>query len=450
MATKDLELPEIETPLMGMSFGDDAEYGPPGQSGGGMGPGGFGGPAPGDFGMGPVGPMVATRSKLRPDGTVVDKDGRPLGTIRPEFGGMVVSPSGVILGMRFPDGSIRAPVAGDVLAAGTTVAPDGMVLMDGRPMGKLLPWNDLVVAPDGKIVGKRMGDGTVRGMRPGDLLEPATTVHPDGTVTSPDGRRLGQLRADGMVVRPDGHVLGMRTPDGAIVVPGPGDVLHPNTSVTPDGVALDAQGKPLGRVQPDGVVIAPDGTIVGMLNPDGFIGALPPPGANLFTGTTLKQGPQGFGPQVVMSAGGKVLGKLRPENNMVIGPDGQTGIGIRGPSGNIRYASVADLDPSRGPPKAFGKKAKAYGMPKGERLRGGANVPRCCGIPLGQLAKKFSNPITWPALLLFSPVLVPLGVLFGAYKGLGKLGEGCKMCGRGCDKSCMDPVRVRVIGFGLG
>ena len=105
-----------------------------------------------------------------------------------------------------------------------------------------------------------------------------------------------------MVVRPDGHILGMRTPDGAIVVPGPGDVLHPNTSVTPDGVALDAQGKPLGRVQPDGVVIAPDGTIVGMLNPDGFIGALPPPGANLFTGTTLKQGPQGFGPQVVMSA----------------------------------------------------------------------------------------------------------------------------------------------------
>ena len=68
MATKDLELPEIETPLMGMSFGDDAEYGAPG--GGGMGPGGFGGPAPGDFGMGPVGPMVATRSKLRPDGTV--------------------------------------------------------------------------------------------------------------------------------------------------------------------------------------------------------------------------------------------------------------------------------------------------------------------------------------------------------------------------------------------
>ena len=46
MATKDLELPEIETPLMGMSFGDDAEYGAPG--GGGMGPGGFGGPAPGD------------------------------------------------------------------------------------------------------------------------------------------------------------------------------------------------------------------------------------------------------------------------------------------------------------------------------------------------------------------------------------------------------------------
>merc|ERR1719352_1637489 len=169
-----------------------------------------------------------------------------------------------------------------------------------------------------------MGDGTVRGLRPGDLLEPATTVHPDG------------------------------------------------------------------------VVSAPDGTIVGMLNPDGFIGALPPPGANLFTGTTLKQGPQGFGPQVVMSAGGKVLGKLRPENNMVIGPDGQTGIGIRGPSGNIRYASVADLDPSRGPPKALGN--KAYRLPKGERLRAGASVPRCCGIPLGQIAKKFSNPITWTAL----------------------------------------------------
>ena len=45
---------------------------------------------------------------------------------------------------------------------------------------------------------------------------------------------------------------------------------------------------------------------------------------------------------------------------------------------------------------------------------------------------------------------MPLGVLFGAYKGLGKLGEGCKSCGRGCDKSCMDPVRGRVIGFGFG
>ena len=397
-ATKDLELPEIETPLMGMNpFGGD-DYDPPGQGPGGMGPGGagpggFGGPGQqrpdGDFGMGPVGPMVATRSKLRPDGTVVDKDGRPLGTIRPEFGGMVVSPSGIVLGMRFPDGSIRAPLAGDVLAAGTVVAPDGMVLMDGRPMGKLLPWNDLVVAPNGMIVGKRMGDGTVRGLRPGDALEPATTVHPDGTVTSPDGRRLGQLRADGMVVKPDGHILGMMTPNGAIVVPGPGDVLHPNSTVTPDGVALDAQGRPLGRVMPDGVVIGPDGFIVGMLNADGFIGALPPPGANLFTGTTLKPGQQ-FGPQVVLSAAGRILGKLRPENNMVMGPDGQTSIGVRGPNGSIRYASVRDLDPSRGPPKAFSQKSHSMSPAQRERARlSGMNAPRCCGIPLGKLGQKF-------------------------------------------------------------
>ena len=397
-ATKDLELPEIETPLMGMNpFGGD-DYDPPGQGPGGMGPGGagpggFGGPGQqrpdGDFGMGPVGPMVATRSKLRPDGTVVDKDGRPLGTIRPEFGGMVVSPSGIVLGMRFPDGSIRAPLAGDVLAAGTVVAPDGMVLMDGRPMGKLLPWNDLVVAPNGMIVGKRMGDGTVRGLRPGDALEPATTVHPDGTVTSPDGRRLGQLRADGMVVKPDGHILGMMTPNGAIVVPGPGDVLHPNSTVTPDGVALDAQGRPLGRVMPDGVVIGPDGFIVGMLNADGFIGALPPPGANLFTGTTLKPGQQ-FGPQLVLSAAGRILGKLRPENNMVMGPDGQTSIGVRGPNGSIRYASVRDLDPSRGPPKAFSQKSHSMSPAQRERARlSGMNAPRCCGIPLGKLGQKF-------------------------------------------------------------
>ena len=36
------------------------------------------------------------------------------------------------------------------------------------------------------------------------------------------------------------------------------------------------------------------------------------------------------------------------------------------------------------------------------------------------------------------------------YKGLGKLGEGRKMCGRGCDKSCMDPKRVRAVWVGLG
>merc|ERR1719345_548698 len=110
-----------------------------------------------------------------------------------------------------------------------------------------------------------MGDGTVRGLRPGDALEPATTIHPDGTVTSPDGRRLGQMRADGMVVKPDGHILGMMTPNGAIVIPGPGDVLHPNSTVMPDGMALD----------------------------------------------------------------------------------GQASIGVRGPSGNIRYASMQDIDPSR-------------------------------------------------------------------------------------------------------
>merc|ERR1740130_2500161 len=373
-ATKDLELPEIETPLMGMNpFGGGDDYDPPGQGHGGMGPGGhggqgpggFGGPGPhGDFGMGPVGPMVATRSKLRPDGTVVDKDGRLLGTIRPEFGGMVVSPSGIVLGMRFPDGSIRAPLAGDVLAAGTVVAPDGMVLMDGKPMGKLLPWNDLVVAPNGMIVGKRMGDGTVRRLRPGDVLEPATTIHPDGT-------------------------------------------------------ALDAQGRPLGRVMPDGVVIGPDGAPIGMINADGFIGAMPPPGANLFTGTTLKQGKQ-FGPQIVLDSLGRVLGRLSGSgNNMVMGPDGQTSIGVRGPNGNIRYASMQDLDPSRAPPKNFSGKSHSMSAAQRDRARKFGPVPRCCGIPLGKLGQKFSNPLTWPALLLFSPVLIPLGVLFGMFKGCG-------------------------------
>merc|ERR1719345_648118 len=285
-----------------------------------------------------------------------------------------------------------------------------------------------------------MGDGTVRGLRPGDALEPATTIHPDGTVTSPDGRRLGQMRADGMVVKPDGHILGMMTPNGAIVIPGPGDVLHPNSTVTPDGMALDAQGRPLGRVMPDGVVIGPDGAPIGMINADGFIGAMPPPGANLFTGTTLKQGKQ-FGPQIVLDSLGRVLGKLSGSgNNMVMGPDGQTSIGVRGPNGNIRYASMQDLDPSRGPPKNFSGKSHSMSAAQRDRARKFGPVPRCCGIPLGKLGQKFSNPLTWPALLLFSPVLIPLGVLFGMFKGCGLLGTGCKGFGRSCDKGCLDPA----------
>jgi len=352
-----------------------------------------------------------------------------------------VGPDGRIIGARFPDGSIRAPLAGDVVAANTVVAADGMVLgPDGRPMGKILPWNDLVVAFNGMIIGKRIPDGTVRGLRPGDALEPATTIHPDGTVTSPDGRRLGQMRADGMVVKPDGHILGMMTPNGAIVIPGPGDVLHPNSTVTPDGMALDAQGRPLGRVMPDGVVIGPDGAPIGMINADGFIGAMPPPGANLFTGTTLKQGKQ-FGPQIVLDSLGRVLGRLSGSgNNMVMGPDGQTSIGVRGPNGNIRYASMQDLDPSRGPPKNFSGKSHSMSAAQRDRARKFGPVPRCCGIPLGKLGQKFSNPLTWPALLLFSPVLIPLGVLFGMFKGCGLLGTGCKGFGRSCDKGCLDPA----------
>ena len=75
-----------------------------------------------------------------------------------------------------------------------------------------------------------------------------------------------------------------------------------------------------------------------------------------------------------------------------------------------------------------------------DRARKFGPVPRCCGIPLGKLGQKFSNPLTWPALLLFSPVLIPLGVLFGMFKGCGLLGTGCKGFGRSCDKGCLDPA----------
>ena len=406
----------------------------------GQGPGahddfGLSGPSP----HAPVGLIVATNTKLRPDGTVLDQNGRVIGTVRPEFGGMVVGPDGRIIGARFPDGSIRAPLAGDVVAANTVVAADGMVLgPDGRPMGKILPWNDLVVAFNGMIIGKRIPDGTVRGLRPGDMLEPNTTVHPDGTVTAPDGRVLGTLRPDGMVVKPDGHILGMRTPNGAVVVPGHGDVFHAKATVTPDGMALDADGRPLGRVMPDGTVVGPDGAIVGQMNPDGFIAAPGLPGVSLHTGTTLKAGLQ-FGSQVVLDRMGRVMGKLRPNTMIVVGPDGQTYIGVRGPNGTLRPATIRDLDPRRVLPKAFGRKSYSQSPSQREADMWGP-LPRCCGIPTFEIAKWPKDPKCWPMLVLCSPVLIPSGLLYGMWAALGKLGTRCKGCGRSCDNTCKDPA----------
>ena len=60
------------------------------------------------------------------------------------------------------------------------------------------------------------------------------------------GVALGRMRPDGLVVARDGRVVGKRHPHGALVAPGPSDVLATNTSVRP----LSTSGRLSGRLSP--------------------------------------------------------------------------------------------------------------------------------------------------------------------------------------------------------
>ena len=60
------------------------------------------------------------------------------------------------------------------------------------------------------------------------------------------GVALGRMRPDGLVVARDGRVVGKRHPHGALIAPGPSDVLATNTSLRP----LSTSGRLSGRLSP--------------------------------------------------------------------------------------------------------------------------------------------------------------------------------------------------------
>ena len=275
-----------------MGFGAEAlkATGGGGFGSAGAGAGGYGAPPGGATyghtasGGAPAGPGVGAKAAGYP--------GAGAGPGGPTYGGPYGAspptspPAGLAGGY---GGGYDAPLAtvpggpGDLLFPKASVQPDGMVVgPDGRPLGRVSP-TGVVVGPDGRILGK-MGPGGIVGPGPGDVLAANTSVRPDGLVLGTDGRPVGQARPDGMVVGPDGTVLGKRNPDGSVVAPGPGDVLAATTLVQPDGMVMGPDGRPVGKMRGDGMVVGPDGKVVGQMTPTGaVVGASPggaPPGYN--------------------------------------------------------------------------------------------------------------------------------------------------------------------------
>jgi len=68
-------------------------------------------------------------------------------------------------------------------------------------------------------------------------------------------REVGKLRTDGMVVGPEGAVIGRRHGDGSVRPPGPLDVLVRSSSVKPDGRLLGPNNHVLGKLLSNGTVL---------------------------------------------------------------------------------------------------------------------------------------------------------------------------------------------------
>ena len=207
------------------------------------------------------------QGKVLADGSVVDANGRMVGSILPA--GQVLSSLGKPVGW--------ANTNGDVLAKGTRI---------GRVMG-----NGLAVSPDDRVLGRvwmpvsilTNGSGVL-----GSVISKSIVVNseeqyqlgaydkngnyvglvsPFGAVLGTGGRLLGKAVPVGMVFDFTNKLLGWVSFSGN-VVDNAGRVLGLPTQ---NGLVLDAEGSAIGFVLEKGIVTDKSGDLLGNVAPDGSV-----------------------------------------------------------------------------------------------------------------------------------------------------------------------------------
>lgn len=175
--------------------------------------------------------------QVKPDGTVVDKNGKVIG-----FAGKpVFDANGNLIGYVGKDGLVRDK--------------------NGKIIGRVRP-DGTVVDMKGNVIGftadKKLLDS---GMKPlydknGNLIG---FVDKDGNVFDKTGKRLGKLRSDGSIVDDDGNVVAHAVLNGTPIFDENGNLIGFTNG---DGKLYDADGNVIGKILEDGTILDNEGNVL--------------------------------------------------------------------------------------------------------------------------------------------------------------------------------------------
>ena len=157
-------------------------------------------------------------------------------------------------GLYIKDGEIMGIVELDKIA----------ISLDGTLLGRVTKDTAEVIAENGDVLGRVLGDDTVVAK---DLTVLGGAL-PLASVLDSSGRVIGRLVSDGTVVDTNDKLLGLPMADGSVVGLADGRIIG---SVMPWSVILNLSSKAIGATQLNGTVVSPDGQVIGRILPGGLV-----------------------------------------------------------------------------------------------------------------------------------------------------------------------------------
>lgn len=163
----------------------------------------------------------------------------------------------------------------------------------------------------------------------------SSSLAPNTLVYNAQGKVIGTLGPDGKVRNANGILVGTVGPDG-LVRDANGNIIGSAGAAQSGAPVYDAQGRVIGKVGPDGQVRDANGNIIGTVGPDGLVRDANGTVIGKAAVTSSKAVPG----TPVYDAAGRLIGtvgadgKVRDANGNVIGTVGPDGV-VRDSNGNI-------------------------------------------------------------------------------------------------------------------